>query len=92
MAVLYQKLFNLMRDKKMKRKDLIERAGIIYATIAKLEKGDNVQMEVLKKMDTIGSVLYERLRKKKIYDPKSGVMYEATPETYVEDVYARPID
>lgn len=43
-------------------------------------------------MDTIGSVLYERLRRKKIYDPKSGVMYEATPETYVEDVYARPIE
>ncbi|SDM59008.1 type I restriction endonuclease subunit R [Lachnospira pectinoschiza] len=43
-------------------------------------------------MDTIGSVLYERLRRKKIYDPKSGVLEEATPETYVEDVYARPID
>ena len=43
-------------------------------------------------MDTIGSVLYERLRRKKIYDPKSGVMYEATPETYVEDVYAKPLD
>lgn len=42
-------------------------------------------------MDTIGSVLYERLRRKKIYDPKSGVLEEATPETYVEDVYASPI-
>ena len=50
MAVSYQKLFNLMRDKKMKRKDLIERAGISYTTIAKLEKGDNVQMEVLEKI------------------------------------------
>ena len=50
MAVSYQKLFNLMRDKKMKRKDLIERAGISYATIAKLEKGDNVQMDVLEKI------------------------------------------
>lgn len=42
-------------------------------------------------MDTIGSALYERLRRKKIYDPKSGVLEEATPETYVEDVYASPI-
>lgn len=50
MAVSYQKLFDLMRDKKMKRKDLIERAGISYATIAKLEKGDNVQMKVLEKI------------------------------------------
>lgn len=50
MAVSYQKLFNLMRDKKMKRKDLIERAGVSYATIAKLENGDNVQMEVLERI------------------------------------------
>lgn len=42
-------------------------------------------------MDTIGSVLYERLRRKKIYDPKSGVLEEATSETYIEDVYASPI-
>ena len=39
-------------------------------------------------MDTVGSVLYERLKKRKIFDPKSGVVEEATPETYVEDVYA----
>lgn len=50
MAVSYDKLFILMHDKKMKRKDLIERAGISYATIAKLKKGDNVQMEVLEKI------------------------------------------
>jgi len=50
MAVSYQKLFDLMREKKMKRKDLIELAGISYATIAKLEKGENVQMEVLEKI------------------------------------------
>lgn len=39
-------------------------------------------------MDTVGIVLYERLKKKLIYDPKSGVLEEATPEMYVEDVYA----
>ena len=39
-------------------------------------------------MDTIGSVLYERLKKRKIVDTSSGVIEEATPETYVEDVYA----
>lgn len=50
MAVSYQKLFNVMRDKKMKRKDLIEKADISYATIAKLEKDENVQMEVLEKI------------------------------------------
>ena len=39
-------------------------------------------------MDTVGSVLYERLKKRKIFDPNSGVVEEATPEEYVEDVYA----
>ena len=43
-------------------------------------------------MDTVGSVLYERLRKPKIYDPKSGVIEEATPEMYVEDIYAKPME
>ena len=43
-------------------------------------------------MDTVGAVLYERLRKKKIFDADSGVVQEATPETYVEDVYAEPTD
>ncbi|MBO4456463.1 MAG: hypothetical protein J5802_01945 [Butyrivibrio sp.] len=43
-------------------------------------------------MDTVGSVLYERLRMPKISDPKSGVIEEATPEMYVEDIYAKPID
>lgn len=38
-------------------------------------------------METVGSVLYERLKKKYIFDPKSGVIGEATPETYVEDTY-----
>lgn len=50
MAVSYQKLFILLREKKMKRKDLIERAGISYSTIAKLEKGENVQMDVLERV------------------------------------------
>ncbi len=38
-------------------------------------------------MDTIGSVLYEKLRRKVVYDPESGVIEEATPDTYVEDTY-----
>ena len=40
-------------------------------------------------MDTVGSVLYERLKKRKIFVPESGVVEEATPEMYVEDVYAK---
>ena len=50
MAVSYKKMFKLMIDHDMKRKDLKERTGLSYGTIAKLEKGENVQMEVLEKI------------------------------------------
>ena len=40
-------------------------------------------------MNTVGALLYERLKKQFIYDPKSGVIDEATPETYVEDTYVK---
>lgn len=50
MAVSYKKMFKLMIDHDMKRKDLKERTGLSYGTIAKLEKGENVQVEVLEKI------------------------------------------
>jgi len=50
MAVSYKKLFKLMIDKDMKRKDLIQKTGLSYATITKLEKGENVQVEVLERI------------------------------------------
>ena len=44
--------------------------------------------DMMKKiMDTLGPIFYECLRRKKVYDPTFGVIEEATPETYVEDVY-----
>lgn len=52
MAVSYKKLFKLMIDRDIKRKDLKEMTGLSYATIAKLEKGENVQMDVLDKICT----------------------------------------
>ena len=42
-------------------------------------------------MNTIGSVLSEKLRKPKVFNPNSGVIEEATPKMYVEDVYAKPV-
>jgi DNA-binding Xre family transcriptional regulator len=50
MAVSYKKMFKLMIDHDMKGKDLKEKTGLSYGTIAKLEKGENVQMEVLEKI------------------------------------------
>lgn len=52
MAVSYKKLFKLMIDRNMKRKDLQILTGISYATITKLYNGDNVTMEVIEKICT----------------------------------------
>lgn len=50
MAVSYKKLFKLMIDKDYKRKDLIDLTGVGYSTIRKLERGENVNVEVLEKI------------------------------------------
>lgn len=50
MDVSYNKLFKLMIDKKMKKKDLQEAAGLSPASIAKLSKDQYVSMDVLVKI------------------------------------------
>ena len=50
MAVSYKKMFKLMIDKNMKKKDLISAANISYTTVRKLEHGENVYVEVLEKI------------------------------------------
>ena len=50
MAVSYKKLFKLMIDKSIKKKDLRQRTGLSYSTIQKLENGENVNVEVLEKV------------------------------------------
>ena len=47
MEVSYKKLWKLLIDKDMKKKDLAEVANISNYTIRKLVKGDNVTMDVL---------------------------------------------
>lgn len=54
MAANYDKLWKLLIDKKIKRSDLHQLAGISTTTIAKLGKGEYVSMEC---MDRICSVL-----------------------------------
>ena len=39
MAVTYKKLFKLMIDKNMRKKDLVQAAHISYSTLEKLENG-----------------------------------------------------
>ncbi len=52
MAVSYKKLWKLLIDKNMKKKDLREAAGISNSLIAKLGKNENVTVEVLVKICT----------------------------------------
>lgn len=52
MAVSYNKLWKLLIDKNMKKKELGEAAGISNTLIAKLGKNENVTVEVLVKICT----------------------------------------
>lgn len=47
MQVCYNKLWKLLIDKNMKKKELAEAAGISNSLIAKLGKNENVTVEVL---------------------------------------------
>lgn len=50
MALSYKKLFKLMIDRDMKKKELKELTGLSYTTISKLERGENVTADVLDKI------------------------------------------
>lgn len=50
MGVSYKKLFKLLIDRSMKKKDLQEAAGISSASVSKLAKDEYVSMEVVVKV------------------------------------------
>lgn len=50
MGVTYNKLFKLLIDRKMKKKDLQDISGLSPATMAKLSKDEYVSMDVLVKI------------------------------------------
>lgn len=50
MEVSYKKLWKVLIDKDMKKKDLQATAGISWASVTKLSKGETVSMEVLMKI------------------------------------------
>lgn len=50
MTVSYKKLWKLLIDKDMKKKDLREAAGISTSSMAKLGKNENVTTDVLVKI------------------------------------------
>ncbi len=52
MGVTYSKLFKLLIDRKMKKKDLREAAGLSASSITKLANDEYVSMDVLVKVCT----------------------------------------
>ena len=50
MHISYKKLWKLLIDRDLKKKDLCELAGISSASMAKLGKNESVQIEVLAKI------------------------------------------
>ena len=50
MAISYKKLWKLLIDKDMKKKDLQRAAGISAASITKLGKKENVNTEIIEKI------------------------------------------
>lgn len=52
MAVSYKKLWKLLIDKDMKKKDLCAKAGISTASVTKMGKNGHVTTEVLAKICT----------------------------------------
>ena len=52
MSVSYKKLWKLLIDRDMKKKDLCVAAGISHTSMAKLGKNENVTTDVLVKICT----------------------------------------
>ncbi len=52
MAISYNKLWKLLIDKNMKKKDLQRLSGVSSATITKLGRNENVNTEILQKICT----------------------------------------
>ncbi len=50
MATSYKRLWKLLIDKDMKKKDLAAAAGISTFTLSKMGKGENVTTEILGKI------------------------------------------
>lgn len=52
MKICYKKLWKLLIDRDMRKKDLAVQAGISSTSIAKLSKNENVNTEIIRKICT----------------------------------------
>ena len=50
MAISYNRLWKLLIDRKMKKKDLVESAGVSWSTITKMGRDEHVSTDILVKI------------------------------------------
>jgi DNA-binding Xre family transcriptional regulator len=50
LMISYKKLWHVLLDKDLKKKDLVKMAGVSTYTVNKLNKGENVTTDVLQKI------------------------------------------
>ena len=50
MTISYNRLWKLLIDRKMKKKDLVETAGISWSTITKMGRDEHVSTDILVKI------------------------------------------
>ncbi len=50
MAVSYKKLWKLLIDKDMRKKDLEEQAKVSHYTVSKMYRGENITIDMLEKI------------------------------------------
>ena len=87
MSVSYKKLWKLLIDKDMKKKDLCEKAGISPASVTKMGRNGHVTTEILVKICAaldcgIEDIVEVVPDKKRIYSLKSKIFL-----AYLEHLY-----
>lgn len=76
MSVSYNKLWKVLIDNNMQKKDLADTLNLSSATIAKMGKGENVSMDVLERICKyfscdIGDIVSFEVEQKMIGDRKN---------------------
>ena len=61
MRVSYKRLWKLLIDKDMKKKDLMEQAHISNYTINKMNRGENITTDILVKICTALSCTFDEI-------------------------------
>ena len=60
MAVSYKKLFKILIDRDLKKKDLCRMTGISASTISKMAKDEKVSMDTVSRFDDVAEIVPEK--------------------------------